>query len=538
MSQEIEALVLKHFPFEKFNPGQKEAIVKAVRAFRSGKKHVIIEAPTGIGKSVIATTVHRVLKELDSLWRTTIVAPSKGLQDQYIASDSEIYDLRGKTNYHCINPLQVGPYNSPGCRQAVHSRACDKKQCPYVVRREIWGLEAPLRLTNASFQIEACPPLLMGDRKANLVVMDECHGLPQHLVDHSTLKLIPSDFFYTKRVVGEQFLGRIIDMIDSYMNIDEGTAFVPNEEQRTQASKIQGECEAIMGRFTTDTGALVTDDHSAESVGGMLEELQTISDKLSLYAKPMGEWILTEYKRNQKVELKPVYAHQVAEHGFFRKGDCFLHMSATICGFAEYRKSLGISDSYVEIAVDNPIPVDNRPVKLLSAVQVSGNYDRTVVARVIDKIIDRHGQENGVIHTVSFKLAEEIVANSKHEKRLVISNDRAEIMKLLGRHNSGAVILSPSITTGYDFKGDLARWQVIAKVPFLFLGDSFVKLNMERSQNWYNREALLKMIQACGRVVRGVDDYGVTYIIDKNAERLIQRSHDLAPDWWLESLIS
>ena len=44
----IEELFKKHFPYEKPNPGQKEAILRTVEAFQTGKKHVVLGAPTGL----------------------------------------------------------------------------------------------------------------------------------------------------------------------------------------------------------------------------------------------------------------------------------------------------------------------------------------------------------------------------------------------------------------------------------------------------------------------------------------------------------
>jgi Rad3-related DNA helicase len=100
------------------------------------------------------------------------------------------------------------------------------------------------------------------------------------------------------------------------------------------------------------------------------------------------------------------------------------------------------------------------------------------LATFVDKIIDRHGTDNGVIHTVSFQLAKDIRDNSKHKKRMVISNDRDEIISLLKKKNM--ILLSPSVESGYDFKGDLARWQILPKVPYEYLGNPRIKLLMNR----------------------------------------------------------
>lgn len=533
---DLRPIITKHFPFETFNTGQYEAIEKILIALLSGTKHVIAEMPTGIGKSVTAYVVAKVMRELKGSHRTTIVTGTTGLQDQYTSDFPEMYDLRGKTRYPC--PKNVGPYNSVGCRQAVAQNKCSKAtMCPYFKTRNHWCNNAELRITNTSFQIEACPSLVMEPiNKANLIVVDECHELPAHLITHNTVKLTTKDFFYTKKVVGEHFIGELIDLIDTYMNIPVGTAFKPSKEQRSDMEQFKDLVDGTLEQL--DTMFVEAESNKKSSIGGAIEEIQQIADKVGLYTgSSSGEWILTEYNRNEKIELKPVYAFQVSNHGIFRKAEQFVHMSATICGFEQYRKNLGINDSFVEIVIDNPIPKENRPIKLLSNVQVSGNIDYKAVSQTIDAIIKKHGNENGVIHTVSFKLAEEIKKNSVYKSRMMISNDRKEILTRLKRHNSGAIILSPSITTGYDFKGEMALWGVIAKVPYLSIGDPFVKLNMERNNRWYAREAILKIVQACGRIVRGTSDFGVNYVIDSNINRLIKDNYDMFPDWFLESLI-
>lgn len=535
-AMDFRPLIIKHFPFPEFNAGQYEAIEKILIALTSGVTHVIAEMPTGIGKSVTIYTVSKVMQELNSSYRTTIITGTTGLQDQYTQDFPEIYDLRGKTRYPCSKG--VGPYNSVGCRQAVAQGKCFKAmQCDYFMTRTKWCNEAKIRITNTSFQIEACPQIvMMPENKASLIAIDECHELPNHLISHSTLKIVAGDLFHTKRIMGEAFVGHVIDVIDSYINIPVGSAFKPSKEQRKTMSELKTIVDAAIDSLEPQMKDPKAGNKS--SVGGAIEELQQVGDKIDLYVSlENGEWILTEFEINKKIELKPVYAFQVSNHGIFRKAKQFVHMSATICGFEEYRKSLGITDSYVEISIGNPIPVENRPVKLVSNVQVSGNFDRAKVAATIDKIIERHGNENGVVHTVSFKLAEEIRQHSKYKSRMTISNDRKEIMRLLSKKDSGNIILSPSITTGYDFKGDMARWGVIAKIPFLYIGDTHVKLNMSRNGRWYAREAILKLVQSCGRIVRGPSDHGVNYVIDSNVNRLIRDNHDMFPEWFLESLI-
>jgi Rad3-related DNA helicase len=533
--EDIRKLVRQYFPFETFNPGQEEAIIQCVQQVLSGTRHIVLGSPVATGKSAIATTVHRVLNHMRRSWRTTIVTTSKGLQQQYVKDDPDICDLKGRSNYNCLHGAQY--YNHPECRKKQAMGRCKKQQdCEYYKKRKEWSENAKLRLTNTSFHVVAGETVLASDAtRANLVIIDECHELPSVLIEHATFDLKPKNLFYVEKLFGDWMMGVIADFINVFSVQKEGTAFRPTESMMESVEILEKElttaCELI-DKMTEDK------TEKMEILTGASEEIESLRESLGNFTAPNGEWILMEYSMSEHVSIKPVYASQVAQSSMFYKCNQFIHMSATICGYEEYCNSLGIDPkTSVFIDVDNPIPIKNRPVVVLNALKVSGDYDRKKHAAIVDAIIDKHGKDNGVIHTVSFKLAEELKANSKHSHRMVISNDRREILGLLNQHNTGKIILSPSVTTGYDFKGEMAKWQIIAKIPYLSMGDVWVKLNMDRSSRWYSRQAILPLVQASGRVCRGMTDYGVTYIIDSNFMFLFRQNHDLFPEWWVNAMV-
>jgi Rad3-related DNA helicase len=531
----LPKLIRRHFPFDTFNPGQEEAIQSVVEAFQAGKKHVVLQSPCGTGKSVIATTVHRVLRDLQPGFRTTIVTATKALQDQYQSEMADIVDLRAKTNYKCH--LNVGPYNSAGCRKKLSEGKCKKEQsCDYVKQRTKWCNDAHLRLTNSSFQIEACPMLVMlPENKANLIVIDECHAIDEHLINHSTLKIQLAELTHLATVAGSEFISQFSTFINDYVDYPEGTAFVPNADQK----KIAADLRAILENKMVQLQArLKKSSQGRDSIGGAIEELQQYSDKLGDHSSADGEWMLVKYAFSTEIELKPVYASQVSQRGLFRKADQFLHMSATICGFTEYAEQLGISLDEVEfIDVYNPIPVKSRRVVSMAVHKVSGDYNAQVLSDYVSRISEYHKGESGIIHTVSFKLANEIFdgISSKIRKKFLVSNDRREILNWL--KVKGNVVLSPSLETGFDAKGDIARWQIIAKVPYGALGDPLIKLNLSRHPRSYQRKAVLRIVQASGRVCRGVTDFGVTYVLDSNFVILLEKNHDLFPSWFTDSIV-
>ena len=79
-------------------------------------KYVILEAPTGTGKSWVASTL--------ALWKkdVTILTSQKGLQDQYESDFPFVKTVRGRDNYDCIQLL-----NQEKCSQGHCFN--EKKKC-------------------------------------------------------------------------------------------------------------------------------------------------------------------------------------------------------------------------------------------------------------------------------------------------------------------------------------------------------------------------------------------------------------------------
>lgn len=527
--REIEQLSRKHFPFPTPNPGQLEAIVSIVSNFLSGKTHVVVESPTGTGKSAIAITVHRVMDEIQNGFKSCIVTATKGLQSQYMETNPELVNMMGKENYSC--PYNAGPYSSARCKQTQGMGTCFKAlKCPYYLARKDW-MESSLRLTNTSFQLSAPHAIcaVREENRADLVVLDECHELDDQIVEHATINLTPEKFGSDSYF--DVVKGIIREFINIFIDKGKGYAFVPDDEIIKEVTTIS---EVLHGMKSDLETIIKAKPKNCKIESTRLSLLEEFGDSISFLCGK-GEWIINDIEHGESMVIKPVYPSEVSDYVVFSKADKFLHMSATICGYEDYIRSLGIeAESSVFIEVDNPIPVQQRKVIFLPKVRVSKNYDIDYIVKIIDTICDKYSGKNGVIHTVSFKLANEIIERSKHRKTMFVSNDKTEIMARMEKGN--AILLSPSVEKGYDFKGDLARFQVVAKTPYLFLGDELIKYKARIDHEWYSRKAILRVVQASGRGVRGVNDYADTYIIDSNFEQLVKRYHEIFPIWFLESL--
>ncbi|MGA9153704.1 MAG: DEAD/DEAH box helicase family protein [Candidatus Nitrosopolaris sp.] len=57
MTTEIISSYIKNFPFPTFRENQEDVLRQIEEAFNSGYKYIILEAPTGFGKSPVAIAV-------------------------------------------------------------------------------------------------------------------------------------------------------------------------------------------------------------------------------------------------------------------------------------------------------------------------------------------------------------------------------------------------------------------------------------------------------------------------------------------------
>jgi ATP-dependent DNA helicase DinG len=85
-----------NFPFEIIYPKQYDILKKICDAFNSGFKVVVLEAPTGFGKSPVAITVARTLGS------SYICSATKDLQTQYVKDFPFLRAVKGMSNYSCL----------------------------------------------------------------------------------------------------------------------------------------------------------------------------------------------------------------------------------------------------------------------------------------------------------------------------------------------------------------------------------------------------------------------------------------------------
>ncbi|HLR45945.1 MAG TPA: helicase C-terminal domain-containing protein, partial [Deinococcales bacterium] len=275
-----------------------------------------------------------------------------------------------------------------------------------------------------------------------------------------------------------------------------------------------------------------------ENVGGRLRTFAASAEN--------GEtdWVVEE-GRQRAVTFKPVRVSEFAEEYLFSYARRVVMLSATILDADTYLAGLGIDSSEAEIIrVDSHFPVRNRPVVLRPAARLSRHHleeNLPRLAAAVEEIMAEHPDEKGVIHTHSYRINSYLQRHlsARARERLITHHDSSGRDAALFSHlNSpdASVLLTPSMTEGIDLPGDLARWQVLCKVPYPNLGDAQVRGRTDQDPAWYAWRTCLGIVQAYGRSVRSVDDYAVTYLLDAAFPSYLARQRANLPGWFLEAV--
>lgn len=549
-------LIEKHFPFEEFREGQQEAVEAILKAFNQGKRFVILEGPTGSGKSAIGLTIARHFK--NSYYLTI----QKILQDQLIkdfGSNGDMKALKGRNSYSCNywktymekygdNPVKMKIMERLATDPLINGTmsnpylTCDKGVCKVKDKKAKCGLCFPEGLEKPecstcpywkalgeasksdiclmnfqSFLYQTNVSETFGSR--DLMIIDEAHNTESQLMDFISLSL-------SDRKLGKwEIKFPLLDTAEQYANY-----FDSIELHERIADIIR-------------TAQFANDSREEEEWKKIL-----LAYKHFQIGMQTGDWVPKwEDKGNyRKITLKPIYVDKQAGDYLFNYGGKVLLMSATILQPKVMYDSLGIDpkDAFA-YRMKNRFDVENRPIYFQPSGSMSWkNKDDTipVMLKDIEEISQNHADHKGIIHTHNFSIAKYVMENSskKLRKRLYFQMDYETKDDMLEAHqqSENGIIIAPAMHEGLDLKGDLSRFQIICKIPYpSFVENEQLKIRMQMNQEYYNWLTALKLVQSYGRSIRSQDDWASTYILDKDFNTFKTRCRKLLPSWFQEALI-
>jgi ATP-dependent DNA helicase DinG len=189
---------------------------------------------------------------------------------------------------------------------------------------------------------------------------------------------------------------------------------------------------------------------------------------------------------------------------------------------------LGIPASDVTfMAMKSRFDARRRPVYVVDTVRVDHkmkdiHFDYWISR--MDAIIRNRLDRKGIIHSVSYDRAKLILKRSKHSGIMVApagAHELAVAVERFRRMKPPAILLSPSVTTGWDFPYTDCEYQIVAKLPFPDTRSSIMRARIAATEHYREHLTMQVIEQEVGRGMRAEDDQCETFIIDNHARWFI-----------------
>lgn len=446
------------------------------------RRAFVVEMPVGAGKSHVAATLAAWAASWDV--PATVVTPDSLLQRQYERDFPKLASVWGGDEYRCLT------YRSTCAETRKRKKGVNCPDCPHA-RAIGLARSGCQRLMHHYTYLGTAPK---GQRKQALVgypkllIIDEAHGLEDKL--HTEVKLWRARHHWPRELATvEDFVA----WVDRSKNL-------PFAWERGAAKNIL----LAKGR---------------KAFLGKKRDVNRGKDDDVLTVAPLTP-------RHNKPFLWPKTVQNV------------VLLSATP---GDVARNIGL-DLYFDVRLissGSPIPPTNRPfyytpiTRMSHATRELGLRD---LAEWVTALLAQH-PASGIVHT-TYADAADLRRYLTHPRLLWHDRgNKAQIYEQFTRAaGSGRVLVASGMAEGVDLVGDLARWQVLTKVPYPSLEDPFVAAKAEADPAWYSRKAVTAVLQAYGRVCRGPKDHGATYMCDSKFRELYRNCRYMFPNWFQDAL--
>lgn len=527
--------ILEEFPAPSFRDTQKQALADIREAFESDNDVVLVRAPTGSGKSLLARSIMGCARDLQTAEPAEVTGayyttPQVSQLDDVDADDllDDLEIIRGKSNYNCILPGEHDtPVNQAPCAREKGFDCSVKHRCPYYSDRAIASGQPMAAMTLAYF-MQTAGSDVFGMR--DVVVIDEAHGLAEWAEMYATIELAPHR----------------VPVWDDVDVPDINAAHNPVERASAFAERLSKVCTAAKDDLTTKPELTPDEVARRDRLNELVSELDWFVEDYRSPDSPTT-WVVDQPSgEGTAITIKPLDPARYLHHTVWDRGEMFALLSATILNKDAFCRQVGLDPDRVALVdVDHTFPVENRPLYDVTQGKMTYEHrEETVpkIARLIVRLMVHHPDEKGLVHAHSYAIADQLAETLTEfgvgqRVRVHDTDNRDAELDAWKASSDPELFISVKMEEALDLKGDLARWQVLCKAPYLNTNDSRVARRLEDGQwGWYHRTALRTVIQACGRVVRAPDDYGATYLADSSLLDLFERAEHDTPPWFRQQV--
>lgn len=550
------------FTGARFENGWREQQVTALRSIlESDKKFVIIQAPPGSGKSLVAAALPQLTHEKAVYTCTTVALQNQVGEEFKKIGNGRDYAriLKGRRHYPTLNypDEPISEVNAGDCTSdptaGTHCRMCCRgcpegatgcawfKMCPYIVARElaqnsmfaVLNTHMYLMMANYTRYFQQNPWLIMDEA-------DTVENALLGMLQVTDKKLRKWEETVTKLAFGKNLKG------DEF---DKALAGVVKAVRPGEVKDLDGLREWCRN---------IRDYVSAQQVGEEIfrpetneddplkEEYNELFNSASVFLNDLSDdgW-LVEPDDEGGLKAKPVWAARYAQRHIWRYAERVVLMSGSITSPDVFCRTMGIpEDEYEYVDLGSDFPAERRPVFYVPTARVTMRNADAAWPRIveqIDRIIERHPNEKVIVHSVAYKYAERIYRESEYSHLMAVfdnSHRFREVIQEFRRAGPPWILVGPGFERGVDLPDDLCRVIIIPKVPWPNRGDEQIRARIadaaQQGRKWETSETISRIIQMTGRGMRSKADYCATYILDTTFAGIM--GSEMWPDWWNEAL--
>lgn len=499
------------FPF--YREGQLDCAADIASA---PERFIFLDAPTGCGKSLIYLTAAKLIGG-----RVLVVVGKKGQQDQLLR-DFQAADVRGAANYRCV---EYGSCEVPAERDLVCGRA-RSGECPRAMAIQE-ARASQVVITNYHCWLAFNR---YGDRQAlgefDVLVLDEGHLAPEILSGFCSVRFDRAEVVELLReegrapekgrTVGEwrEWAERAVELARAeYKRLNGGGGGKTEEEKerKVKVGKLGKQIAYLCGQLD----------------GGRREGREGREGKEGRGRAGKAteqEWVVTEDTEAVCGMTPCPWPTSFAEPLLFSGVKHVVVSSAFIP--ASLPGKLGLrAGEYRTVSLPSTFPARNRPLIYVPTVRVDrriGESELRMLVERVDEVVGGRLDRKGIIHCVSYGWGREVLKRSRFRELMIGHWEEGarglrDALRAFERKKAPAVFLSPSIEEGFDFKGELARYQIILRVPLLSAKVDALVASRAKADPWFLvDEAVQKILQMTGRSTRSESDWSETFIFDQH----------------------
>lgn len=471
---------------------QPEIVESIINAFRSGTKVVVLNAPTGVGKSIIN------MISAQSMGTAYTTTPLRTLVDQYkdtvlkFEEDELGWVVMGRGGYPCPHLIhnenvrfdRLPPeeknkeYVQKGHEYRIRNLTADgapcsdesskyyvgeghgefgnkkqyvkqcpfRKQCPYYQDKDKAMVSQNAIATFDYFMYGIYSQLEKNIENSDgnsweirdTLVIDEAHNLPNKLVDFFTITV-------SERTLPGFNVQQLVKNIDELKKtMKPGEKFSVKVSEAFQSMLIDYMNLQEQEKLHLESMAEESDENDLADVDYQGRRMP-LEEAIQKHRKFMYKLKFIKTSINSDVEfvynsddsgiyLKPYSAKHYVKP-LWEMFDHILLSSATFFDVESYLQDLGLSE-YKWKLMDVPSSFDPEkgPIIREGNLYLSRkNFDSTIgkVVEKVDEILDRHKNERGMVHCFSSPYRKAIMEQSKNMERLVThdSFNRNEVLR-------------------------------------------------------------------------------------------------------------